>query len=73
VNDKLQRMWKEAAVASFKALFWHLPGGIEENHKKLSQDSRYPGQHLNPIHPAYEAGVITTRPRRSVTKFVEGC
>jgi hypothetical protein len=33
--NKLERIWKEAAMAKFKVLSWHLPGGTEENHEKL--------------------------------------
>jgi hypothetical protein len=38
----------------------------KENTKILSQDNRSPGRDLNPVPPEYEAGVLTTRPRRSV-------
>jgi hypothetical protein len=34
VNNKLQRMWKEAGVVYFKELSRNLPGGTEENHEK---------------------------------------
>jgi hypothetical protein len=37
--------------------------GLRKIIKTLSQDNRYPGQDLN---PKIEAGVLTTRPRRSV-------
>ena len=37
MNDKLKRMQKEAVVAIFKLLLWHLR---EENHESLWQDSR---------------------------------
>jgi hypothetical protein len=30
INDELERIWKEAVVASFKALSWHLPGCTKE-------------------------------------------
>jgi hypothetical protein len=40
--------------------------GLRKNHEKLSQDSRSPGRDLNPEPPEYEAGVLTTQPRRSV-------
>jgi hypothetical protein len=52
VNDELERTWKEAVVAQFKALSRNSHGGNEENH-----DSRSPGRNLNPGHPEYEAGV----------------
>jgi hypothetical protein len=34
VNNELDRMWKEAVVASFNALPHHLFGGTEENYQK---------------------------------------
>jgi hypothetical protein len=40
--------------------------GLRKNTKNLSQDSRCPGRDLNLGPPEYEAGVLTTRPRRSV-------
>jgi hypothetical protein len=46
---------------NFKVLFWNLPGGTQENSKNLSQDSRSPGQDLNPGPPEYGAGVLTTQ------------
>jgi hypothetical protein len=42
-----------------------LSRGTEENHEE-SQDSRFPGRDLNTGHLEYEAGVLTTQPRRSV-------
>jgi hypothetical protein len=45
--------------------FWNLPGGTEANHEK-SQSSRSPGRDLNRRPDEYEAGVLTTQPRRSV-------
>jgi hypothetical protein len=40
--------------------------GLRKTMKNLSQDSRSPGRDLNPGPLEYEAGVVTTRPRRSV-------
>jgi hypothetical protein len=37
VNDELERMWKEVAVAYFKVLSYHLLGGTEENVNQNSQ------------------------------------
>jgi hypothetical protein len=34
VNNYLERMWKDSAVASFKALSRELPEGTEEKHEK---------------------------------------
>jgi len=36
-----------------------LPGGTEENHKNLSEDSRSPGRDLNSGPPEYETRVST--------------
>jgi hypothetical protein len=58
VNDQLERMWKKAVVAYFKVLSRHSPGGTEENHEILSQDSRCPVRYLNTGLPEYEAGVL---------------
>ena len=38
VHSYREGIWKEAAVASFKAtltIFWHLPSDVVENQKKL--------------------------------------
>jgi hypothetical protein len=43
----------------------NLPGVIEENHEK-PQDGRSPGDIRMWDLPEYEAGVLTTGPRRSV-------
>jgi hypothetical protein len=56
-----KRLWP-----TFKVLSYNLHGGTEENHENVSQDNRSPGQDLNPGSPEYEAGVIATRPQRSV-------
>jgi hypothetical protein len=36
MNNEFDRRWKKAAVARFKVLPLHFPGGIEENHEILS-------------------------------------
>jgi hypothetical protein len=49
------RIVKNFEVSShglIKVLFRHMPGGTEENKKKLSQDSRDPDWHSN----QYESG-----------------
>jgi hypothetical protein len=40
---------------------------LRKTMKNLSRDSQSPGRDLNPGHPEYEAGVLTTRSRRSVS------
>jgi hypothetical protein len=50
----------------FKVLSLHLLGGTEETHENLNQNSRSPVRELKPGPPDYEAGMLTTQPRRSV-------
>jgi hypothetical protein len=59
VNDELAKISKEAVVAYIKTLNRHLPGQTEKT-RNFSQDSR----DLIPGSPEYEAGVLTTTPRR---------
>jgi hypothetical protein len=61
VNNELERMCMEAVVALFKVQSQHLPGGTEEIQEKTQPLS---GLRFEP--PEYEAGVLTTRPRRTV-------
>jgi hypothetical protein len=35
-----------------------IPGGTEGNHKKPSQDSRYPGRDLNRAPPEYQSRAV---------------
>jgi hypothetical protein len=35
VASEVEKMWKEAAVAKFKILRWHLPWGAGENDEKI--------------------------------------
>jgi hypothetical protein len=66
MNDGLERMWKEAVVAYLKVLVRLFSGGTEQTTKNLSLDSWSSGRDLNPGPRECEAGVLTTRPRRSV-------
>jgi hypothetical protein len=36
VNDELENIWKETAVANFKVLSRHLPGVSEEKHENVT-------------------------------------
>jgi hypothetical protein len=54
--------------SNFKVPPQHSPEGSEENHE--CWDSWYPGWGFNPAPPEYEAGVLTTRPRRSAMEVV---
>jgi hypothetical protein len=56
-----KRLWP-----NFQGTDLEFTGGTVENHKTLSQASRYPGRDLSPGPPAYESGVLTTRPGCSV-------
>jgi hypothetical protein len=58
-------MWKKAVVAYFKVLCRHLFEGTEGN-ENFCQYNRSPGWDLNPGPPEYEAGMLTSRPGRSV-------
>jgi hypothetical protein len=71
VNDELERIVKRRSSHMFKVLAGHSTGGTEESQETISQDSQSPGRDLNPEAPEYEAGVLTTRPRRSVTHHIE--
>jgi hypothetical protein len=51
---------------NFTLVSWHSPEGLREITKNLSRDSRSPDRDLKPRLPEYEAGVLTTQPRRSV-------
>jgi hypothetical protein len=62
---------KKGSWPNFKALSRHSPGGSTT--KKLSEDSRSPGIDLKAGPPEYEAGVLTTQPRRSVSRVEAGC
>jgi hypothetical protein len=35
-ENELERIWKEAVMACFKLLSWHMPGGTTENHETTS-------------------------------------
>jgi hypothetical protein len=52
-------------MTSFKVLSQQSPEGTEKT--KENRASLSPGRDLNPGLPEYTAGVLTTRPRRSVT------
>jgi hypothetical protein len=49
VNDALDRMWKEAAMACLKVLSQHLPGMAKEHNKSQYSQSSGPGFNLRPV------------------------
>jgi hypothetical protein len=61
---------RKQSRSNFKVLSRHLPGGLRKTTNNFSQDSRSPGRNFNPGPPGREAGVLTTRPRRSVCSCV---
>jgi hypothetical protein len=42
VNNEIERIQRKAVIDLFKILSQDLPGGAEENHRNLSQDSQCP-------------------------------
>jgi hypothetical protein len=56
---------------NFEAPSRHSPGGSEQNHKNISQESLSPFRDLNSGHSEYEARVLTTLPRRSVVEVLK--
>jgi hypothetical protein len=50
-----KRSWPNVKESS-----WNSHGGLGKNTRKLSEDSRSPGQDLNLGPPEYEAGMPTT-------------
>jgi hypothetical protein len=62
------RIGRKLTWPNTKELTRHSTDRTEENHEK-PQGSRSLGRNLNPGPPEYEAGVLTTRPRRSVSGY----
>jgi hypothetical protein len=60
-------MWKETVVISFKVLSWNFLERTGKTNEYLSYDSCIPDRGLKPGPREYEAVVLKTRPRRSVT------
>jgi hypothetical protein len=57
----------EGSGRGLNVLSWNSPGGTKENHENLSQDRQSQGRDLNLEPSEYEAGVLTTGSRRSVS------
>jgi hypothetical protein len=56
-----KRSWRK-----FNVLPGYSPEETERNQKNIKHDSLWTGPRFEPEPPEYEAGVLTTRPRRSV-------
>jgi hypothetical protein len=65
VNNEFERMWKEAVVAIFEILSYHLSGRTEETHKSFSQYNRSPARDLSRRPPKYKAEDGISRLRRN--------
>jgi hypothetical protein len=59
MNDRLERIWKEAVVAWLFSTP-EFAGGNDENHENLSENSLSQSQVLISETPEYEAGVWTS-------------
>jgi hypothetical protein len=62
MNNELERIWKEAVIASssFKVFSRRLPR-TDENHKKLKLQQLTSGPRLESMTLEYEAEVVTIR------------
>jgi hypothetical protein len=49
VNNKLERIWKEAIVVLFKVISHNLPGDLRKITKPISHNSGSPGRVLKPV------------------------
>jgi hypothetical protein len=60
--------WKDAVMAKLKVAYYPSirPEEFRKTAKNTCQYSRSPGRDLKQNLPEYDAGVLTTRPRRSV-------
>jgi hypothetical protein len=66
---KWKRFGRKRSCSYFNVLSGIRLEGRTKIMKNLSQDSRSPGRDLKPGSPEYEAGVLTTRLRRSVPHY----
>jgi hypothetical protein len=68
VNDEVKEFGKRQQWPNFKSYYY--PGirleGLKKTTETLGKGSRFLGRDLNPGSPKYEAGVLTTRPRRTM-------
>jgi hypothetical protein len=68
MNSK--RFGSKLSWPNFKGLSRNSLGGTEENHKTSIRRAGRRDRVLNLGPPEYEAGVLTTRPRRLVGRFL---
>jgi hypothetical protein len=68
VNDELEK-YLEGSGRGLILKYYHGTRleGLRTSTKTICDDSWRPGRNFNPGPFEYEAGVLTTRPRRSVT------
>jgi hypothetical protein len=72
INNKLEctSIWKEAVVGQLRVLAQHLSEGSEEDQWNLHQVGLSRGRDLNPGTLKHEAGMLSTRTRRSVVNTI---
>jgi hypothetical protein len=58
VENVIEMMWKERAVASFEVLSQHWPGGGKKTKNHLRHDSCCTSQDLNRISPEYKTELL---------------
>jgi hypothetical protein len=71
MNDELERKYSGGSGRSLILMYYSgiRLEGLSKTTLNLSQGSRSPMRDLNPGPPEYEAGVLTTGPRRSAVVF----
>jgi hypothetical protein len=67
MDDEMERNWKDAVFLILRYCPGILLEGLRITTKDFSHDIRSPDRDLNPKPPEYEAGVLATRPRRSMS------
>lgn len=71
INYESDNVWKEPAVAYFKALSRYLWGGLRNPVKILCQDSRSPGSDPNSVPPVYIAMLAGIQLVKKLASFNE--
>jgi hypothetical protein len=64
VNGELGRILKKKRSSKFKVLSGIRLERLRKTIKDINSDSVYSGRDLSSVPPEYEAGVLTTPPRR---------
>jgi hypothetical protein len=59
VNGELESIGKEAVVAEFEVLSWHLHAGTEENQENFNQVNHCVGRDSKLTPPQYESSALS--------------